>query len=336
MPSKSATPLGRVLIVVSEGTKLLDVAGPLQVFHDARGADGRPAYRTLPVSARGGTITTDVGVELQTRSLANVRVRESDIVLVHGGPGVFEAVDDEVLTSWLRDRASRARVLGSTCTGAFILAAAGILDGRRAVTHWDDCRELQRRHPEIKVEEDPIFIEDDGVWTSAGVTAGIDLSLALVERDLGRGAALDLARRLIVHSKRPGGQSQFSARLQQQVEDEDATFEELHDWVAEHLEEDLRVECLAERVGMSPRTFHRTYTREVGVTPARMVARARVEGARRLLEETDQGVASVAHRCGFTSEEHMRRTFQRELAVSPTAYRESWASQAAEHRARPA
>lgn len=325
MPTISAKRRRRVLHLVYPGAKLLDVSGPLQVFHDARRTDGSPAYDPLLVSRAGGRVGTDVGVELDTRPVGRLRVQPTDIVLVPGGPGVFEAVRDESLTAWLRERGPRAHTVASTCTGAFLLAAAGLLDGRRAVTHWDDCAELQRRHRDVTVEEDPIFIRDGNVWTSAGVTAGIDLALALVEEDLGREASLDIARRLIVYSKRGGGQSQFSSRLQRQVEAKQGSFEELHEWIAENLDRDLRVERLAERSGMSPRTFYRAYLEETGITPARMVAQARLEAARRQLEETDSGVASIARACGFGTEEHMRRTFQRELSVSPSAYREKWA-----------
>ena len=167
-------------------------------------------------------------------------------------------------------------------------------------------------------------MRDGKVWTSAGVTAGVDLALAVVEMDLGRNVALQLARNLVVYSKRPGGQSQFSQRLQQQVADPTGTFEQLHEWVANHLTSDLRVDRLAERSGMSVRTFQRTYTSQTGQTPARMVARARVEAARRLLEESADGVKSIALECGFQNEEQMRRTFQRELGIAPSSYRDRW------------
>ena len=326
MPKISAKPARRVLHLLCPRTKLLDVAGPLQVFRDARERDGRPAYQTQLVSVDGGALLTDVGVELDTLGLDRVRVRASDLVLVPGGPGVFAAAEDAALLRFLAERATRARALASTCTGAFLLAAAGVLDGRRAVTHWDDCDALQAAHPAVRVESDPIYVEDAGVWTSAGVTAGIDLALAWVERDLGRPAALDIARRLVVHSKRPGGQSQFSARLQQQVEDEGGDFEALHEWVHAHLDQDLRVERLAERCSMSARSFHRAYTRATGSTPARMVARLRVEAARRRLEESEDGVAAIARACGFGTEEHLRQSFQRALGLSPSAYRARWGS----------
>jgi transcriptional regulator GlxA family with amidase domain len=280
------------------------------------------------VSRTGRTIQSDTGIELSTTRLDRVRIQAADMILVPGGPGVFQAVDDSTLVAWLRRHAPRASIVASTCTGAFLLAATGLLDGRRAVTHWEDCAELQRRYPAVHVEQDPIFIEDHGVWTSAGVTAGIDLALALVEKELGHQASVDLARRFVVYSKRPGGQSQFSNRLRQQVADETGSFEALHDWVEQNLHRDLRVEKLAEHVGMSPRTFYRAYTQSTALTPARMVARMRVETARRTLEETDLGVAAIAERCGFGTEEQMRRSFHRELGVSPSAYRETWRQRA--------
>ncbi|MEM7305019.1 MAG: helix-turn-helix domain-containing protein [Planctomycetota bacterium] len=324
MPTISAKPARRVLQVVHAGVKLLDLAGPLQVFRDAKGPSGRSFYRVLLVSKEGGEIAVEPGITLATTALARVRVQPRDVLLVPGGAGVFEAAEDDGLVGWLARHGPRAEVLASTCTGAFLLAAAGLLDGRRAVTHWDDCDDLQRRHPAVQVDPDPIFIEDRGVWTSAGVTAGIDLALALVERDIGRGAALDVARRLVVHSKRSGGQSQFSRRLEAQVNDEGGDFDALHRWVSEHLTEDLRVERLAARCRMSPRTFHRAYVRARGLTPAQAVTKLRVEAARDLLEDSDQGVAAVARRAGFGNEEHMRRAFQRELGVSPSAYRAQW------------
>lgn len=324
VPTHSATRSRRVVHLIYPGAKLLDFAGPLQVFQDVRDDAGGSPYRNLMVSKEGGPIQADVGVSLQTSGLRRLRLGQADLLLVHGGPGVAAAAEDPELLRWLAEHGPKAGVLGSTCTGAFVLAAAGLLRGRRAVTHWDDCEELQRLHPEVTVDPDPIFVEDDGVWTSAGVTAGIDLALALVERDLGRAAALDVARRLVVHSKRPGGQSQFSRRLEAQVEDQDGLFDELHRWISEHLTEDLRVERLAERCHMSPRTFHRTYVRTSGATPAQAVARLRVEAARALLEESDLGIAALARRCGFSGEEHMRRSFQRELGLSPSAYRARW------------
>jgi transcriptional regulator GlxA family with amidase domain len=200
------------------------------------------------------------------------------------------------------------------------LAAAGLLDGRRATTHWGWCDTLAESFPTVAVEPDRIFVRDGNVWTSAGVTAGIDLALAMVEEDLGREVALAVARRLVVFLKRPGGQSQFSAQLAGQLA-ERQPLGELQAWVADNLDDDLSVERLAERAAMSTRNFSRTFRREVGVTPARFVERARVEGARRLLEESSASVDEIAARCGFGTAETMRRTFLRSLHVTPTDYR---------------
>ena len=316
----------RVIHVVYDDVNLLDVAGPLQVFAQAADhAGGLGRYDCVLASIAGGPITTSSGVKLMTRRLSSLRVRASDALLLPGGDGVYAAADNARLVRWIAMHATRARLVASTCTGAFLLGAAGLLEGRRAVTHWNRCRDLRERFQGAVVEEDPIFVRDGKVWTSAGVTSGIDLALALVELDLSRQTAMDLARQLVVYKRRPGGQSQYSQRLQQQVVDVGDEFESLHEWIGEHLAEDLRVERLAEQLSMSPRTFHRLYTARTGETPARAVSRARVEAARRLLEESDEGVKAVASRCGFASEEHLRRSFQRELGVSPSSYREGWA-----------
>ena len=212
------------------------------------------------------------------------------------------------------------RRLASVCSGTFLLAEAGLLDGRRATTHWRVCDELAHRYPKITVERDPIFVGDRGVYTSAGVTAGMDLALALVEEDHGRELALRVARQLVMFLKRPGGQSQFSAQLAVQAADREP-LRELQAWIADHLDADLSVAELASQVAMSERNFARVFTREVGLTAARFVERARVEGARRRLEESTDGVEMIAARCGFGSAEVMRRAFLRLLGVPPSAYR---------------
>jgi transcriptional regulator GlxA family with amidase domain len=239
---------------------------------------------------------------------------------VAGGRGVMEAAEDASLIEWLKVRAGAARRTASVCTGAFLLAAAGLLDHRRAVTHWEYCDELSWRHPAVTVEPDPIFIHDGPVWTSAGVTSGIDLSLALVEEDLGRALALDVARQLVVFLKRPGGQAQFSAALSLQSADE--RFADLHVWLAEHLAEDLPLSRLAAQAGMSERTFLRRYRETTGLTPARAIERLRVEAARQLLADTRLPAKRIATRCGFGSEETMRRNFARLQGVSPQDYRQ--------------
>ena len=247
-----------------------------------------------------------------------------DTLIVPGGPGVDAAAADTVLVDWVRQRTKKARRVASVCTGAFLLGASGALDGRRAVTHWSYCAELARRFPAVRVESDPIFVRDGSVWTSAGVTAGIDLALALVEEDLGRSVALAVARYLVVFLKRPGGQAQFSEALSMQsAEDE---FGALHEWINKHLFDDLSLAMLADQAGMSERSFSRHYAEATGVTPARAIERLRVEAARRLLSESRLPVKRISQRCGFGSEETMRRSFLRVLSATPNDYRARFSS----------
>jgi len=318
-----------IVVLAFPDAQLLDIAGPSQVFATAAEIHGGrpvPAYRVTVVSRDGGPVRTSSGVTLMTCPLAEAG--PVDTLIVSGGAGVDAAAADARTVGWLRDASKRARRSCSVCTGAFALAAAGVLDGRRAVTHWRSCAELAKCYPAITVEKDPIFIEDGGVWTSAGVTAGIDLALAMVERDLGRRLALQVAQRLVVFLKRPGGQSQFSAALAAQASD-DGAFGALHDWMTANLAADLRVEELADRVGMSVRNFARLYRARTGTTPAKAVSAMRVEAARTMLEETAVPVAEVARRCGYGDEEAMRRTFLKSLGVAPGRYRSRFA-QAAE------
>jgi len=215
--------------------------------------------------------------------------------------------------------------VGGICTGVFLLAKAGLLDGRRAVTHWAFCDELARRYPTIKVDPDPIFLRDGRFYTTAGMTAGMDLALALVQDDLGRDVALATARLLVLFLKRPGGQSQFSAHLAAQL-DGDGPIAELQRWILDHLDTDLTVEALAERVHMSPRNFARNFEREAGAPPGVFVEGARLDAARRALEDSEDQLETIAKRCGFTSAEILRRLFQRRLGVSPTSYRKRFRS----------
>ena len=319
-----ATPGRRVVMVAYHDADLLDVAGPVEVFavaaEWARRRRGHPGYAVEVVAGSRRALRTAAGLFLLPhRALREVR-GPIDTLLVAGGIGTPGALADRRLVAWLRASARRARRVASICSGAFLLAEAGLLDGRRATTHWSVCRALAERYPRVRVETDPIFVRDGRIWTSAGVTAGIDLSLALVEEDCGREAALEVARQLVVFLQRPGGQSQFSAQLRAQA----ARREPLRDvqtWVAESPGGDLSVAALARRAAMSPRHFSRLFAREVGATPARYVERARVEAARRSLEATARGVEEVAAECGFGSAEVMRRAFRRTVRVSPAAYR---------------
>ena len=328
---RSTMPKQRLIVVPAfERAQLLDVSGPVQTFASANeivtDAGGKPPYRIVVVSRRGGPVRTSSGLPLvtepATRAIGTALI---DTLIVPGGPGVHEALKDLQTVDWVRRRSTAARRVASVCTGAFLLAETGLLDGRRATTHWKWCARLQERHPNIHVEHDPIYVTDGKIWTSAGVTAGIDLSLALVEADLGRSIAMQVARQLVVFLNRPGGQSQFSAPLEAQAAAADGNapnhFAPLHGWIAAHLTGDLRVERLAEQAGMSPRTFARIYAGTMGITPARMVEKIRVEAVRRVLEETDMPIKRIAATCGFGQEERLRRAFARQVGTTPAEYR---------------
>jgi transcriptional regulator GlxA family with amidase domain len=325
--SARSTPARVVEVLAYPSVQLLDVTGPLQVFASANEhvaqAGGTPPY-VLRVVAKGGQgVTSSAGLGIATRALSRTAA-PPDTLMIAGGPGVDAAAADTVLVDWVRQRAKKARRVASVCTGAFLLAASGALDGRRAVTHWSYCAELARRFPAVRVESDPIFVRDGSVWTSAGVTAGIDLALALVEEDLGRTVALAVARYLVVFLKRPGGQAQFSEALSlQSAEDE---FGALHEWIGKHLSGDLSLAMLADQAGMSERSFSRHYAEATGVTPARAIERLRVEAARRLLSESRLPVKRISQRCGFGSEETMRRSFLRVLSATPNDYRARFSS----------
>lgn len=324
-PAKPEDIERHIAFLTYDAVKLLDVTGPLQVFSDANTLLGRDAYTTTLASLYGGPVTTDTGVALNTRRLAGVGLDTSDTLIACGGEGVHTASRDNRLIAGIQRAAGKCGRVASTCTGAFLLGKAGLLDGRRAVTHWHDCEALARAFPETEVDPDPIFIEDDGVWTSAGVTAGIDLALALVEADHGRDLALDLARNMLVYVKRPGGQSQFSEALGQQAPSATGKFDALHMWMKDNLTADLRVDALAHRSGMSPRNFARLYTEETGLTPARAVEQMRVDAARAMLENPAVSVRTIALRTGFGNDERMRRSFARRLGITPQAYRERFA-----------
>jgi transcriptional regulator GlxA family with amidase domain len=278
----------------------------------------------LEVLAReAGMIRSGSGLSVGVdRTLASVHGR-IDTLLVAGGDevGVQSAMADGAHTAFLTRMAPRVRRIGSICSGAFLLAAAGLLDGRRATTHWESSDRLAALFPKVEVDADAIWVRDGSVYTSAGVTAGIDLALALVEQDLGRESALAVARRAVVFLKRPGGQSQFSAELAAQIH-ATGPLEQLPDWMCRNLASDLGVEALAQHVGMSPRNFARVFRRQFETTPARFVERARVERARRHLEDTRLSLDEVADACGFGSTERLRRSFARVLGVGPAAYRE--------------
>jgi transcriptional regulator GlxA family with amidase domain len=324
--SMSAKGVRRIALLAYPLVDLLDVAGPSEVFSATRralaavGSGGAGYSVEVLSSSRELAIETDSGVRLLAHRSYRGLECPIDTLLVAGGLGAQEAARDRALLRWLKRMAPRVRHLGSICTGAFVLAAAGLLDGRRATTHWKYCRQLALAHPQIAVDPDPIFVRDGPVCTSAGVSAGMDLALALVEEDFGRAATLWIARHLVLFARRPGGQSQFSVLLDLQAAEREP-LRDLQAWVVEHLDQDLSVERLAGRVHMSSRNFARVFRRQVGWTPARFVERLRVEAARRRLEESGAGLALVARECGFGSPDSLRRSFLRVLRVAPADYR---------------
>jgi transcriptional regulator GlxA family with amidase domain len=309
-------------MVAFETVQLLDISGPLQVFTSANEtvakAGGAPPYAIRIVARQTPSVTASAGIVLSTSPLSSLD-RPVDTLIIAGGPGVQAAAADQDLVAWVEARAQTARRTVSVCTGAYLLAASGILDGRRVATHWSFCDDLARSFPALHVEADPIFVRDGTVWTSAGVTAGIDLALALVEEDLGRAVALAVARYLVVFLKRPGGQAQFSVALS--LQSGEAPFGSLHAWINANLNRDLSLPALASQAGMSERSFSRRYLEATGLTPARAVERLRVEAARRLLSDTKAPIKRIARQCGFGTEETMRRSFLRLLSTGPQDYR---------------
>jgi transcriptional regulator GlxA family with amidase domain len=316
-----------VVIVIYPGVQSLDVTGPLEVFAVANRY--RPgSYRTTLV-ARGPSevVRTSSGLGLVVdQPVATVR-GPIDTLVVAGGEGTADALADADLVAWVRSAAERSRRVTSVCSGAFLLAAAGLLDGRRATTHWSTCALLARLHPEVEVEGDRIYVRDGHVWTSAGVTAGMDLALALVEDDHGGALALEVARQLVLFTQRAGGQSQFSAQLAVPRAERRPLREALA-YIVDHLDADLSVPALARHATMSPRTFARAFRAEVGTTPAAYVQAVRVEAARRLLETTTDGTAEVARACGFGTVETMHRAFRRTVHTTPGQYRRHFAATA--------
>ena len=318
-------PSRRVTFVAYPQLQVLDLTGPWEAFAIAnRFAPAGPAYDLEVVAADSEPLRTSGGLAIvpdrvlgSPRSRAN---RSIDTLVVPGGEGTEAAAFDESLRAWIAAVAPGCRRIVSVCSGAFLLAGAGLLDGRRATTHWSECDTLARFFPEVTVEADPIFVRDGNVATSAGITAGIDLALALVEEDLGRDLALEVARWLVMFLRRPGGQAQFSAQLDAQVAERNE-LADLQAWIVDHPDADLGVAALAGRVGMSERNFARVFAREVGTTPADYVERVRVEAARRLLETTAEPVATVARRCGYGSPDTFQRAFTRQLGVTPRDYR---------------
>lgn len=310
--------------------QMLDITGPLEVFartsrwlleHDYC---QQPAYEISLAAERAGPVRCSSGIEI----VATCRysdIRETDTLLVSGGTGYRTAAANPDVVSWLRGIAARTPRVASICTGALLLASAGLLDNRRATTHWAYCDELRKAGKNLRVDADAIYVRDGNLMTSAGVTSGIDMALAMVEADWGQPVAVAIARQLVMYLKRPGGQSQFSEQLRAQAADSNK-LQQLQLWILENLDDDLSVPALARRVSMSERSFSRRFHAAVGTSPAKYVERCRVSAARGRLEQTGHTLERIASACGFRSSEILRRAFIRELGVSPTAYRERFRS----------
>jgi len=311
----------RVLLIGFEGAEGLDIFGPAEVFACVGQRLGSPRYDVV-VCAVGRTFRVTSGAAVGARDLASVRPRADDTVLVVGGDdrAVAEAASSEVLVRWLRRAAGIVRRIGSICDGAFIVARSGLLDGRRAATHWSSCDRLARLYPRVQVDREAIYVRDGRVWTSAGVTTGIDMALAMVEEDHGRALADAVASHLVLYSRRPGFQSQFSEALVAQVSASNPLGPVIA-WLRANLRAPLDVPRLARKAGMSARSLHRRCLQDLDITPAKLVERLRVEQARTLLATTGLGTKTIATRCGFGGPPRMARAFERALGVAPRDYR---------------
>lgn len=312
-----------VVIFAYPQVNLLDISGPAQVFSSALISDNVSlSYEVVVASPDGGLVLTDTGISLDTCKLDEHLCARANTILIAGGRGIYSLLNEVWLIELFKRHTTPCRRIGSICMGAFLLAATGCFHKKRVATHWEHCVELQQRHPEIYVDNSSIYINEGGLWSSAGVSAGIDLALAMIEEDHDRATALSVARDLVVFLKRPGDQKQFSSTLHLQFCDSSGRFDALHSWIINNLDNDLTTMSLAEYMAMSPRNFARLYKKETTITPQKTVESLRVEAARQLLDITRLQVKAIAMRCGFENEERMRRAFVRRLGINPTNYRE--------------
>lgn len=322
--SEGSTPR-RVVMLAYEGVQILDVTGPLQIFDAAGSAGGTPDYRIELVAPQAGEIVTSCGLRLGVdRTIDSFTTQDFagiDSFLVAGGQGVHGLLTDPPIIRFVREAFMAARRTASVCTGAFLLAAAGLLDDRNATTHWSYVDDFRRLYPQVRIDADAIFVRDGHIWSSAGVTAGMDLALALVEEDHGREVARTIARRLVMFLMRPGGQSQYSAELAAQAP-KSGRIADICAHIISSLDTDLSVSSLARLAVMSERTFTRHFAAEMHMTPAEFVERARLDAARRALADGDHSLEQVAEACGFGCVKRMRRTFLRHISITPGAYRE--------------
>ena len=321
--------LKRIGMLVFDDCDLLDFSGPTAVFHSAArhliriGKTDQLLYIVEALSMSGGPIRTMQGVVVETRSVSEVDSATLDTLIVTGGVPDHHTCDPQLI-DWIRENQDKIPRMASVCCGAFLLAAAGELNGRAATTHWEDCDRLRNEFPEIEVRPDAIYVQDGKYWTAAGITAGIDMALAMVEEDYGHGLTLLVARNLVVFLKRPGGQAQFSAPLQSQSTD--GPLGSLLGWIIEHPTGDLRAEALAERANMSLRSFYRAFEEATGTSPAEWVETVRTEIAKRRLAQSSDKIEQVARDAGFRTYEQLRRAFLRRTGVSPSEYRSRFAS----------
>jgi transcriptional regulator GlxA family with amidase domain len=315
----------RIAILAFPRVQLLDVVGPADVFAEAARQLGQPrAYQVQVIGAREGLLQSSNGLRLAVDASVATHRGPIDTLLVAGSPNIEDMASDPPLQDWLRHQARAVRRYGSVCTGAFVLGASGLLDGKRVATHWNVAARLASEYPLARVEADAIYVKDGKLFTSAGVTAGMDLALAMVEEDHGRELALRVARELVMFLKRPGGQSQFSAHLAAQTSERSGV-REVQDHVLAHLKDDLSVPVLAARASMSERSFARIFRSETGTTPAEFVENARIDEARRLAEESDLPAKRLADVVGYANVDGFRRAFGRRLGVSLVEYRRRFA-----------
>lgn len=315
--------------VIFQQAQALDITGPVEVFAQANkflrkyGKVTDPIYDIVLVAADTAPVTMSSGIKIladSTFETFNTANRQIDTLVISGGNGVEDIKQDSGFINFVRDHGEKATRIASICTGTFALARTGLLDGRQATTHWASCQKLIDEHPEISVAPDMIYVRDHNIYSSAGVTAGIDLALALVEEDFGREIVLEIAKQLVVFMKRQGGQSQFSTTLaRQQVTNH--SLNKILDWIKENPKQELSMERLAYQSGMSERNFARVFKSEVGITPGKYIEKMRVEIAAQQIETCDDNLQQVAEQSGFTSEEKMRRAFKRQLGVLPHLYR---------------
>ncbi len=330
LPKKSGAKKRRIVVVTNPSAGSLEYMGPLQVFDEARlflEYSGRPdlAYNIEIVTTGKGPIYRQKGLSISAGTPYH-RVRGTvDTLLFQATDEKDACLRDERFIAWVAKMSHRVRRIVSICTGSFILAEAGVLDGRRATTHWCACEDFRRRYPRVNLEPDPIFVKDGHVYTSAGATSGMDLAISLVEEDFGTEFARRVAQGLVMFLRRPGNQAQFSVQVATEVPDAEG-IQEIQTYIVDNLEADLRIETLADRFNMSPRNFTRVFTRKLGVAPGRYVEQCRLERARQYLEDTDEPLSAVSERCGYATPDGLRLAFDRNLAITPRAYRRSFSS----------